>query len=201
MDNELQESMERFSERYATGNVPWDAQLPPPEVEALLNRLPAGLALDLGCGYGRTSIYLAQRGCQVDGIDFVPQAIVEAKRRADEVGVGQQIQFWQGSVAELGFLNGHYDLAIDIGCMHSLNPPLQVAYRDELLRLLRPRATYLLFARLQNPDDDPIDGPSGMDEAALRTLFASFTLQKSEIGVTEGEDYSWRSGWFWYVRK
>jgi len=53
---------------------------------------------------------------------------------------------------------------------------------------------------LRNPSDDPADGPSGMDEAALRALFAPFTLQKSELGVTEGEDYSWRSGWFWYVR-
>ncbi len=201
MDNELQESMERFSERYATGNVPWDAQLPPPEVEALLNRLPAGLALDLGCGYGRTSIYLAQHGWRVDGVDFVPQAIMEAKRRAAKAGVVEQIQFHSGSVAELGFLNGRYDLAIDIGCMHSLNSPLQVVYRDELLRLLRPGAIYLLFARLQNPDDDPSDGPSGIDEATLQALFAPFTLQKSEIGVTEGEDYSWRSGWFWYMRK
>lgn len=197
---EMQESMERFRERYATGNIPWDAQLPPPEIEALVSQLQIGRALDLGCGYGRTAIYLAQHGWEVDGVDFVPQAIAEAKRRAAETGVGQQIHFWQGSVAEMDFLNGRYDLAIDIGCMHSLNPPLQAAYRDELLRLLRPGATYLLFARLSHPDDDPADGPSGIDEAALRTLFASFTLQKSEIGVTEGEDYSWRSGWFWYVR-
>jgi SAM-dependent methyltransferase len=198
---ELQESMERFAERYSTGNVPWDAQLPPPEVETLLNQLPAGQALDLGCGYGRTSIYLAQNGWQVDGIDFVPQAIAEAKRRAAKVGVAEQVQFYTGSVADMGYLNGRYDLAIDIGCMHSLNPVLQIAYRDELLRLLKPGAIYLLFARLRHPDDDLADGPSGIDEEALRVLLAPFTLQKSEIGVTEGEDYRWRSGWFWYVRK
>jgi SAM-dependent methyltransferase len=200
MDNELQESLGRFVERYATGEVPWDAQLPPPEVEALVGTLDAGRALDLGCGYGRTSIYLAQHGWQVDGVDFVPQAIAEAKRRAAEAGVAQQIRFWQGSVAELGFLNGRYDLAIDIGCMHVLSPPLQLAYRDELLRLLRPGAAYLLFARLKNPDDDPEQGPGGIDEAALKALLVPLRLQKSETGVTEGEDYSWRSGWFWYVR-
>ncbi len=197
---EQQESMERFSERYATGNIPWDARLPPPEIEALLNQLQTGRALDLGCGYGRTSIYLAQHGWLVDGVDFVAQAVAEAKQRAAEADVAQQICFWQGSVAEMDFLNGRYDLAIDIGCMHSLNPPRQTAYRDELLRLLRPGATYLLFARLSHLDDDPTDGPSGIDEAVLQTLFAPFTLQKSEIGVTVGEEYSWRSGWFWYVR-
>lgn len=201
MDDGLQESRGRFVERYDAGEVPWDAQLPPPEVEALLKTLDVGRALDLGCGYGRTAIYLAQQGWQVDGVDFVPQAIAEANRRATEAGVMEQIRFWCGSVAELGFLNGRYDLAIDIGCMHSLSPPLQLAYRNELLRLLRPGAVYLLFARLRHPDDDPKDGPSGTDEAMLKELMAPLHLQKSELGVTEGEDYSWRSGWFWYVRR
>ena len=198
MNKEQEESLSSFAERYATGRVPWDDELPPPEVQALVNSLKPGRALDLGCGYGRTAIYLAQHGWQVDGIDFVPQAIEGAKRRATDQGVAEHIRFHEGSVAELGFLNGRYDLAIDIGCMHSLGLPLQAAYRDELHRLLRPGATYLLFVRLQNPDADPVDGPRGIDEAILHSLFASFSLQKVELGVTSGDDYSWRSGWFWY---
>ena len=200
MDQEQQESLTRFTERYTNGQVPWDDVLPPPEVQQLVASLPAGRALDLGCGYGRTAIYLAQQGWQVDAVDFVPQAIAEAKRRATEAKAIQQIQFHVGSVADLHFANGQYDLAIDIGCMHSLSHELQTAYLKELLRLLRPGAAYLLFARLRNPDDDPADGPSGMDEAALKALFTPFQLQKSEIGVTAGEDYSWQSGWFWYWR-
>lgn len=200
MNLELQESLARFTERYTTGQVPWDDVLPPPEVQNLVASLPPGRALDLGCGYGRTSIYLAQQGWQVDGVDFVPQAIAEAKQRADAAGVLARIQFHVGSVADLHFVTGPYNLAVDVGCMHSLSTQLQESYRDELLRLLRPGAAYLLFARLRNPDDDPADGPSGMDEAVLRALFAPFTLQKSELGVTAGEDYSWRSGWFWYLR-
>ena len=179
--------------------MPWDDTLPPPEVQDLVATLPKGRALDLGCGYGRTSIYLAQQGWRVDGIDFVPQAI-EAKRRAAAAGALAKIQFHVGSVADLHFVTGPYDLAVDIGCMHSLSTSLQMAYRDELLRLLRPGAHYLLFARLRSPDDDPADSHSGMEEAALLTLFASFKLQKTEFGVTSGQDYSWRSGWFWYLR-
>lgn len=199
MNQEQQESLARFTERYANGQVPWDDALPPPEVQDLVATLPAGRALDLGCGYGRTAIYLAQNGWQVDGIDFVPQAIEEAKRRAAAAGALAQIQFHVGSVADMHFANGPYDLAIDVGCMHSLSAPLQQAYRDELLRLLRPGAAYLLFARLHSPDDDP-DGPRGVGEAALRALFTPFKLQKSELGLTEGDDYSWRSGWFLYLR-
>ena len=200
MNQEQQESMTRFTERYSTGQVPWDDVLPPPEVRALVNKLKPGQALDLGCGYGRTAIYLAQHGWRVDGVDFVPQAIQEAQRRAEAQGVAQQIRFHVGSVADLNFLSGRYDLAIDIGCMHSLGLELQTAYRDELRRLLRPGATYLLFARLRSPGDEPANGPGGAAESVLKMLFAPFQLQKSEIGVTAGDDYQWRSGWFWFTR-
>ena len=42
----------RFSERYASGDTPWDSGITPPEILELLDILPAGCALDLGCGSG-----------------------------------------------------------------------------------------------------------------------------------------------------
>ena len=36
MDQEQQESLTRFTERYTNGQVPWDDVLPPPEVQALV---------------------------------------------------------------------------------------------------------------------------------------------------------------------
>lgn len=204
MDEELQESLDRFKERYSNGQIPWDDVLPPPEVQALVAELPPGRALDLGCGYGRTSIYLAQHGWQVDGIDFVPEAIAEAKERATAAGVIQDVRFHVGSVADLHFLTDSYDLAVDIGCMHALGPTLQKAYRDGLLRLLRPGARYLLFARLQEPnleeEETEEDRFSGLDEADVMELLADFKFDHSEFGETAGSDYRWRSGWFWFTR-
>ena len=51
-DAERRETYERMARRYTDGDVPWDHELPPPEVIVLLDRLPAGRALDVGCGYG-----------------------------------------------------------------------------------------------------------------------------------------------------
>ena len=202
MDQELQESLDRFTERYNNGQIPWDDVLPPPEVQALVAQLPPGRALDLGCGYGRTSIYLAQNGWQVDGVDFVPQAIDEAKKRAVAAGAAEKTHFHVGSVADLRFLAGPYDLAIDIGCMHALNPTMQQNYRDGLLRLLRPGATYLLFARLHEIEEAESEEErfSGLGEDEVLALFADFKLENSEFGETAGSDYSWRSGWFWFRR-
>ena len=47
------------------------------------DRLATGRALDLGCGTGTNSIYLAQHGWETTGVDFVPRAIGIAKRKAE----------------------------------------------------------------------------------------------------------------------
>lgn len=54
----------RFAElqrRYQERNLPWDLPLPPPEIITLAATVPTGRALDLGCGAGRTCIYLLQQ--------------------------------------------------------------------------------------------------------------------------------------------
>ncbi len=61
----------------------WDTGLTPPEVETLMKgRRNGGRALDLGCGTGTTSIYLAQYGYDVVGVDFSSKAIEQAREGA-----------------------------------------------------------------------------------------------------------------------
>lgn len=193
----------RFLERYEAGRVPWDYPLPPPEVESLAATLPAGRALDLGCGYGRVAIYLARRGWSVDAIDFIPQAIDVARKRAREEGVAEMAHFHVGSAAALGFLEPPYDLAIDIGCMHSFTEELLRGYHRELIRLLKTNGHYVLFAHLRDQNDKvEDDSPSGIPEAVIMDLMREgFVLERIEHGVTQVEDRpAWNSGWFWFRR-
>ncbi len=199
----LTTAYERFVERYREGGVPWDDRLPPPEVMGLVGGLEPGRALDLGCGYGRSAIYLAQLGWRVDGVGFVPQAIGEAERRAAEAGVTEGVRFHVGSVSELGFLKRPYDLAIDVGCMHALEGEGLTGYRDGLVRLLGKNGRFLLFARLRQGDQEPENGPRGILESVIHDLFATdFVLEKREVGETQtAEDKpAWLSGWFWFRR-
>lgn len=46
-----------------------------------------GVVLDLGCGSGRESVYLAHRGFRVVGLDRLPDALDLARRRAILLGV------------------------------------------------------------------------------------------------------------------
>lgn len=195
---------ERFLERYEAGRVPWDDPLPPPEIESLAAGLAPGRALDLGCGFGRTAIYLAQRGWSVDGVDFIPAAIEEARQRAAAAGVGQRVRFHAASVDKLGFLDPPYDLAVDVGCMHSFSEEMLRIYRAELVRLLRHGGRYVLFAHLRGESADADEeGPRGIPEANIITLLqADFELEGVERGVTQVEDRpAWNSGWFWYRRR
>jgi SAM-dependent methyltransferase len=192
-----QTTYEKLSERYATDQVPWDHELPPPEVLALIPTLPPGRALDVGCGYGRASIFMALQGWQVDGIDFVPKAIEVARQRALSNGV--TINFHLGDMTNLDFLSGSYDFALDVGCSHSLDSAGLRLYHGELLRLLRQGATYLLFAHLREPDS--AEPQRWMDEGLLLSVFANgFKLVDVEHGSTTTPSDTWRSAWYQFVR-
>lgn len=154
---------EHLEEMYESGSVPWDETDPPPEVIDLAAKLPAGRALDLGCGYGRACIYLARLGWQVDGVDFVAQAIDGAKLRADQAGVSERINFHQSPVTQLNFLNKPYDFALDVGCAHGLTKGELMAYHQELVRLLKPGAVFLLFAHLNKETEEKI--------GSMRTIY------------------------------
>ena len=195
--------LEDFKERYKSGTIPWDDDLPPPEVMALAEKLPAGRALDLGCGYGRSSIYLAANGWQVDGVDFVPLAVEIARERAEEAGAAGRIQFHAAPVSNLDFLRGPYDLALDIGCMHSMTGAELFAYRDELLRLLPEVGVYLLFAHLREKQESGEDERRWIEEASLFSLFSEgFVLDHAVYGTTQvGDKPPWRSAWFKFCRK
>jgi len=201
MDEHQEKIYQRLNEFYASGSVPWDETLPPPEVLNWLAGRPPGRALDLGCGYGRASIYMARLGWEVDGVDFVPHAAAVAAERAREAGV--QIRFHIASVTDLGFLAGNYDFVLDVGCLHILDENGLMRYHRQLKRLLHAGGVYLLFAHLpEETAEQPENGPRGIPEAVLRAAFSDgFELKKFERGITKVRDQDpWQSAWFYFQR-
>src|SRR5690242_5932985 len=63
-------------EKFYQGQAPWDIGEPQPEFVRLAESgAIEGTVLDVGCGTGENALYLAARGHDVWGIDFVPKAI------------------------------------------------------------------------------------------------------------------------------
>ena len=58
-------------------------------------QLPAGTALDLGCGEGGDAIWLARQGWQVTAVDVAATALARAAENANTAGVADRINFEQ----------------------------------------------------------------------------------------------------------
>ncbi len=189
----------RFQQRYRDGDLPWDHDLPPPEIIAVAERLPPGRVLDLGCGTARASVFLAARGWDADGVDFVPEAITMAEERVHTAGLAAQVRLHVGSVTDLSFLVKPYDLAIDVGCMHGFEGADLQSYAAEVVRLVRPAGCFLLFAHLREPDQE---GSTGIPDATIMSLFAdTFVFELVEHGTTVVGDRQMDSAWYTLRRR
>ena len=169
-----------FDLRYLRGHAPWDTGVTPPEVVELIEgeHLPPGRALDLGCGTGTNSIYLARHGWEVVGVDFSAVAIRRARRRARRAGV--DVRFYRADVTDLSFLDGPFDLALDIGCLHGVPPERWERYAEGLARLVRPGGVYLLYAFAPRPER-PV--PQGIAPEEVRDIFApAFAVEREAVG-------------------
>ncbi|HEX6923109.1 MAG TPA: class I SAM-dependent methyltransferase [Bacillales bacterium] len=63
--------------------------------------------LEVGCGTGRTSCYLAKEGGNVTGLDVRPKMLETAKKRADREGV--KVDWVEGDIHNLPFESGSFD--------------------------------------------------------------------------------------------
>jgi SAM-dependent methyltransferase len=76
----------QWDARYGGDELVWTST-PNQFLVAEVVGLPAGRAVDLACGEGRNSIWLAEQGWEVTGVDFSPVGLAKAKRFADRWGV------------------------------------------------------------------------------------------------------------------
>jgi SAM-dependent methyltransferase len=107
--------------------------------------------LDLGCGVGKNSIYLAKLDNTVVGIDISPEAIKLAKERAKKEGLA--IDFRTGDIgSKYPFTDGYFDLIIDVISSNSLNEKEREIYLKETKRVLKTGGH--LFVRTLCKDGD-----------------------------------------------
>ena len=136
--------------------------------------------LELGCGAGQWSVWLAQHGARVTGLDLSERQLSHARRSAAAASV--DVTWVQGSAESLPFDNATFDLVLsDHGAMSWGDPDRTL---PEVARVLRPGgilvfcATSPLFAICWS---DQIDGP---DERLRRDYFALYREAEGEGAVT-----------------
>ena len=161
----------------------------PKELKALIQLGTPRSVLELGCGVGRFSRYVAQQGLQATGVDFSSVAIAKAQKRVAQDKM--QPQFLVCDVTHLDAVSGPFEASFDVGCFHCLGELGQQPYVSELSRLLRPGSTHLIWAMDSSPRGIPLS------PAALAVIFASgFELRESRPSRRRIVS----SHWYWLAR-
>jgi SAM-dependent methyltransferase len=101
-----------------------------------LGNLSGRRLLDLGCGTGETSAWLALQGARVDAVDLSPGMIAVARGLAERLGVADRITFHVAAGVSLPFEEASFDAVFGHDCLHHMD--LERA-RDQILRVLKPQ--------------------------------------------------------------
>ncbi|ORV10887.1 class I SAM-dependent methyltransferase [Mycobacterium celatum] len=155
---------------YGLGFTPWDGHPIVTLLRELVegpDALPPGSALDVGCGTGDSSIYLAQHGWRVTGVDFVPKALDKARAKASAAGA--TVNFVHADVTHLSQagVGGDFQLIVDNGCLHGMSHHDRDLYVREITAAAAPGARLSIVAFKPG---GPV-GPAGIDQAEIERRF------------------------------
>jgi SAM-dependent methyltransferase len=176
---------ERYRGRYKSGDTPWDVGQPDFNlIETVTNNpIPSCTVLDVGCGTGDNSIWLAQNRFQVIGTDTSDIAIEKAKEKASEANVKCDfilVDFLKNKIegASFGFV-------FDRGCFHSFSSA------DDRRRFAQNAADHLykdgLWLTIVGNADEDRKGPgprqrtAGDIVLAVEPYFEILLLQSSHF--------------------
>ena len=113
--------------------------------------------VDIGCGCGNYTVWLAGQGFRMTGMDISPAAIALAGELARSKGV--DCEFVEADITrDVTGYEGDFDLGLDWEVLHHVFPEDREAYVSGLHRLLRPGATHMSVCF---SEDDPDFGGTG----------------------------------------
>jgi 2-polyprenyl-3-methyl-5-hydroxy-6-metoxy-1,4-benzoquinol methylase len=166
------EDRRRWDERYADADrAPAEPRLPETFAPAEHLFPLEGRALEIACGRGEMSVWLAKRGMNVLGVDVSTVALDLARQLASRIGVADRCQFEVWDLDE-GLLPG---LPVDLVICHMFWQPRL----DRLMvARLRPGGV-LAMATLSEVDAEP--GRFRARPGELREAFAELEI------LAEGE--------------
>jgi SAM-dependent methyltransferase len=143
----------RFEARYINGDLPWDVKRADSSLTILIENktIPRGRVLEIGCGTGDNSIWLAQQKFEVTACDVSVTAIKLAKEKAQKNKV--DCNFMVADFLNESISGGLFDFVFDRGCFHSFRK------KKERLKIARNVSSHLnengLWLSLMGSADAP----------------------------------------------
>jgi len=150
-------------DRFTTADDSFSENIERPAIKQLLGDMNGARVLDLGCGSGTYSVWFAELGAQVVGLDLSPTMIALAQDRARKRSV--QPDFRVADIREaLPVSTSEYDLVFTGTALHYVDS-IDVVMK-EAARVMKPEASLiasvlhpLSTALFPSSDPDDFEGP------------------------------------------
>lgn len=161
---------------------------------------PGSRVLDVGCGVGGSSRYLASaHQCRVTGIDLTREFVETARALTKLTGLEKSVEFHHGSALETPFDDGTFDVAWTEHVQMNIQD--KRAFYAEMARVLKSGGRFLFHDVFQGPGGDPQYPLPWANEPSVSFLAGIDTARQilSDVGFTiqEWEDRSDESlKWF-----
>ncbi|QZP38210.1 class I SAM-dependent methyltransferase [Halobaculum magnesiiphilum] len=157
-----------FDASYRDASPNWDIGRPQRAFVALAEAGRIGRrVIEVGCGTGELSLFLARRGHEVVGVDVAPTAIRQAREKARWRRVRAHFLVWDA--LRLDALGVTADTVVDSAMLHCLGPAERRLATEAIRRTLRPDGWYFLVCDARGDDVAPTW--ASLSRADLRDLF------------------------------
>ena len=143
-----------------------------------------GIAADVGCGHGASTILMAQAypSSRFVGFDYHAESIDTARRRASDAGVDDQVRFEVASAKD--YPQDGYDLITFFDCLHDMGDPVGAAVHAR--RALADGGAVMLVEPFAGDRPEDNHNPVGRAFYGFSTVICTMASRAQEVGLALG---------------
>jgi 2-polyprenyl-3-methyl-5-hydroxy-6-metoxy-1,4-benzoquinol methylase len=156
-----------------------------PALDGTVDKLKKGAVVaDVGCGYGASTILMAQAFPQSKfyAYDYHQASIEKARQRAQKAGVGDRIEFRQATAKD--YPNENYDLITYFDCLHDMGDPVGAARHAR--ETLEKDGAWMIVEPFANDQVKDNLNPVGRVFYSASTMICTPASMAQEVGAALG---------------
>jgi 2-polyprenyl-3-methyl-5-hydroxy-6-metoxy-1,4-benzoquinol methylase len=132
-------------------NIAWKSDKPTPYLVGCFNDgliKKGDFVVDIGCGFGRNSNWLAIKNIDVTAINIDKQEITYAKSRAKVLDA--HVRYILADFLKFNNKGKLFDVALDLGCSHMLSATDQYLFEEKVATILKTNGILVYFGFSKN---------------------------------------------------